>query len=61
MKGSSLTTFAGLPVAVKISGHRCAMRRLELNGVISESLVKVPQKPARSISHKSMKAKDSGA
>jgi hypothetical protein len=38
-----------------------AMRRLELNGVVSEGLVKVPQKPARSTSHKSMKAKGSGA
>jgi hypothetical protein len=38
-----------------------AMRRLELNGVISESLVKVPKKQTRSTSHKSMKAKGSGA
>jgi integrase len=38
-----------------------AMRRLELNEAVGESLVKVPKKPNRSTSHKSMKAKDSGA
>jgi integrase len=38
-----------------------AMRRVELNGIVSESLVKVGTIQARSTSHKSMKTKSSGA
>jgi hypothetical protein len=75
MKGSSFTTSAGPPVRrkepgelgpagyhiVSTDGVTNATRRVELNGVVSESLMKVPQKPARSASHKSVKAKSSGA
>jgi hypothetical protein len=46
---------------VSTHGVTNAMRRVELNWVVSGSLMNVPQKPARAASHKSVKARGSGA